>query len=84
MFVDSWTLEGALGFLFCPKAMCCASLLFVKFKSIVTLLLKNLFIACEVQCKLFSMVHKALLRIQLSGSHTLVSIDHLVRGWVAC
>lgn len=80
MFVDSWALEGALGFLFCPKAMCYARLLFLKFKSIATLLLKNLFTASEVQCKHFSMAHKALLRIQLTGSHTLVSTEYLVRG----
>ena len=83
MCVHSWALEGALGFFLCPKIMCHARLLCLKFKSILTLLLKictQCFVAFEVLCKHFSMVYEALLRTYLSGSHTLGCIGNLVRG----
>lgn len=69
VYVHFWTLEGAPGFLPHPKAMCHVILLFLKFKSILTLLLKissQLLITFEVLCRLFSMAYKALLRVNFT------------------
>lgn len=60
--VRSCTLEVALGFLLCPKAVCHARLLFLKFKSILALLLKICLIAFEVKCKHLSLAYEALVR----------------------